>query len=62
MGFYSLSQFWPSAVIETMVNEHSQNKERYREEYNAGTDVDAEEDGSGTDYLCIHRSKRCQFN
>jgi hypothetical protein len=49
-------------VIETIVNEHKQNKERYHEECNAGADVDAEEDDSGTDYLCIHRSKRCQFN
>jgi hypothetical protein len=45
-----------------MINEQSQNKERYYGDCYAGIDVDAEEDGSGVDYLCIHRSKRRQFN
>jgi len=43
-----------------MVNEEDNDKERYPEEGNTGINVDAEEDGKCvTDYLCIHRSKRC---
>jgi hypothetical protein len=41
-----------------MINEQSQSKESYLEECYAGIDVDADEGSSGTDHLCIHRSKR----
>jgi len=44
----------------TMSNKQDHGKERYPEECNTGIDVDAEEDGKcATDYLCIHRPKRC---
>ncbi|MGB8310335.1 MAG: hypothetical protein WCE81_00510 [Halobacteriota archaeon] len=43
-----------------MSNKQDHGKERYPEECNTGIDVDAEEDGKcATDYLCIHRPKRC---
>ena len=49
-----------SEARQKMVNEQDNDKERYPEERNTGVDVDAEEDGKCvTDYLCIHRSKRC---
>jgi hypothetical protein len=42
------------------VNEQDNDKERYPEEYYTAIDVDAGEDGKcATDYLCIHRPKRC---
>ena len=46
--------------IKTMSNKLDHGKERYPKECNTGIDVDAGEDGKcATDYLCIHRPKRC---